>query len=276
MTPRRWSRIKEVFGVALEMPKPERPAFLDSACGGDAELRAEVERLLTESDAARLPSPARGFPTTARELAPGDMLAHYRIEAKLGEGGMGVVYKAWDQRLERAVAVKTIRSVYERDDARKRLWHEARALARVSHPNVCQVFDADEDGETLFLAMELLEGQSLADRLASGPLDASETARIARQILAALAALHGLGIVHRDLKPSNVFLTPHGVKLLDFGLARSTGASLSAGGPSAPTATNLTVPRNGSRHAMLHVARASQRRGGRPGLRHFRRRLHPV
>jgi serine/threonine protein kinase len=242
MTPQRWSRIKEVVGVALETPEPERPAFLDSACGGDAELRAEVERLLTESDAPILPSPASGFLNAARELAPGDTVAHYRIEAKLGEGGMGVVYKAWDQRLERAVAIKTLRGVGEGEEARRRLWHEARSLARVSHPNVCQVFDADEDGETLFLAMELLEGQSLAGRLASGPLGASDTAPIARQILAALDALHGLGIVHRDLKPSNVFLTPHGVKLLDFGLARLTSAPLSAGGPSAPTATNLTVP----------------------------------
>ena len=155
---------------------------------------------------------------------------------------MGVVYKAWDERLERAVAIKTIRGRRERDEARKRLWHEARSLARVSHPNVCQVFDADEDGETLFLVLELLEGQSLAGRLASGPLPISETVRIARQVLAALDALHGLGIVHRDLKPSNVFLTPHGVKLLDFGLARSTGTSLSAAGRGVPTVTNLTAP----------------------------------
>jgi len=169
-------------------------------------------------------------------------IGHYRIVRKIGEGGMGVVYEAWDERLERAVAIKTIRGVGARDEARKRLWHEARSLARVSHPNVCQVFDADEDGETLFLVLELLEGQSLADRLAAGPLAASETARIARQILAALGALHGLGIVHRDLKPSNVFLTPHAVKLLDFGLARSTGASPPAGAGGEATVTNLTAP----------------------------------
>ena len=138
---------------------------------------------------------------------------------------MGVVYEAWDQRLERAVAIKTIRGVSERESACRRLWQEARSLARVSHPNVCQLFDAGEDGETLFLVLELLEGQSLADHLLTAPLATSETVRIVRQVLAALDALHGLGIVHRDLKPSNVFLTPHGVKLLDFGLARSTGAS---------------------------------------------------
>ena len=150
--------------------------------------------------------------------------------------------RAWDERLQRPVAIKTIRSVSETEEARKRLWREARSLARVGHPNVCQLFDAGEAGETLFLVLELLEGQSLAGRLLAGPLATSETLQIARQILTALDALHGLGVVHRDLKPSNVFLTPHGVKLLDFGLARSTGVSLPAGAACASTATNLTVP----------------------------------
>ncbi|MGB9458297.1 MAG: protein kinase [Bryobacteraceae bacterium] len=168
-------------------------------------------------------------------------IGHYRIVCRIGEGGMGVVYQAWDERLQRAVAIKTIRGG-ETAEFRNRLWREALSLARVNHPNVCQLFDADKDGETLFLVLELLEGRSLADRLAAGPLATSETVQIARQVLVALGALHGLGIVHRDLKPSNVFLTPHGVKLLDFGLARLTGNSLSASGGSAPTATNLTAP----------------------------------
>src|ERR1039458_6624217 len=175
-------------------------------------------------------------------IAMPQTIGHYRIVRKIGEGGMGVVYEAWDQRLERAVAIKTIRGVDEKEEARRRLWHEARSLARVSHPNVCQLFDADEDGETLFLVMELLEGQSLAGRLATGPLATSESVQIARQVLAALDALHGLGIVHRDLKPSNVLLTPPGVKLLDFGLARSTSIPLPADAECAATVTNLTAP----------------------------------
>src|ERR1035438_5722758 len=254
MTPRRWRRIEEVVGAALATPAPERPAFLDSACGGDAEMRAEVEGLLANGDAASSPIPAGGVLNSAGELAAGDTVTHYRIEAKLGEGGMGVVYKAKDMRLGRSVALKFIKAQFsrrwerdarvlgDRDEARKRLWHEARSLARSSHPYVCQVFDADEDGETLFLVLELLEGQSLAGRLATGPLTASEALQIARQVLAALDALHGLGIVHRDLKPSNVFLTPHGVKLLDFGLARSTGDSLSASVSVVQTVTDFTVP----------------------------------
>lgn len=169
-------------------------------------------------------------------------LGHYRIVRKIGEGGMGIVYEAWDERLERAVAIKTIRAAEGRDEARKRLWHEARSLARVSHPNVCRLFDADEDGEALFLVLELLEGHSLMDRLEQGPLSTAETVRIAGQILCALDGLHELGIVHRDLKPSNVFLTPHGVKLLDFGLARSTGPAIPSAGGNTRTLTNLTVP----------------------------------
>jgi eukaryotic-like serine/threonine-protein kinase len=150
-----------------------------------------------------------------------ETIGHYRMVRKIGEGGMGVVYEARDERLGRAVAIKTLRSSDQTEEARKRLWREARSLARVSHPHVCQLFDAGEDGETVFLVLELLDGQSLADRLTGGPLAAAETVQIARQILEALSALHGLEIVHRDLKPSNVFLTPHGVKVLDFGLARS-------------------------------------------------------
>jgi serine/threonine-protein kinase len=125
---------------------------------------------------------------------------------RIGEGGMGVVYQALDERLQRTVAIKTIRGG-ETAEVRERLWREARSLARVNHPNVCQLFDVGEDGGTLFLVLELLEGRSLADRLADGPLATSETLPIARQVLVALGALHGLGIVHRDLKPSNVFLT---------------------------------------------------------------------
>ena len=151
-----------------------------------------------------------------------ETISHYRIRRKMGEGGMGVVYEGWDERLGRAVAIKTVREASKSGDARSRLWREARSLARVSHPGICQIFDVIEDGKDLFLVLEFLEGQSLADRIASGPIATPEAVSIERQILEALEALHDLKIVHRDLKPSNVFLTRHGVKLLDFGLARST------------------------------------------------------
>src|SRR5208337_874350 len=148
----------------------------------------------------------------------------------------------WDERLGRTVAIKTVHEASKSGDARSRLWREARSLARVSHPRVCQVFDVLEDGKDLFLVLEFLDGRSLADRIASGSITTSEAVSIERQILEALEALHDLGIVHRDLKPSNVFLTRHGAKLLDFGLARSTSPALAVDADQAGTATALTGP----------------------------------
>ena len=159
-----------------------------------------------------------------------DSIGHYQIRRKIGEGGMGVVYEGWDDRLKRPVAIKTIPEELESKDARERLWREARSLARVNHPHVCQVFDVLEEGEALVLILELLDGQSLAERLLTGMIITSDALGIEREILGALQALHDLGIVHRDLKPSNIFLTRHGVKLLDFGLARATGSTF-AGDP---------------------------------------------
>jgi serine/threonine protein kinase/tetratricopeptide (TPR) repeat protein len=155
-----------------------------------------------------------------------DRIGHYRIVRKLGQGGMGVVYAAHDERLDRPVAVKLIGGLPDDQAARTRFWREARAAARVSHPNICQLYEIGEDGQTLFIAMELLQGESLADRVARGPVALCDTIPILLDILAALDALHAKGVVHRDLKPSNVFITPHGVKLLDFGLAKASDASL--------------------------------------------------
>ena len=152
-------------------------------------------------------------------------IGHYVIDRKLGQGGMGVVYAARDERLERTVALKLMSSMGDDDTARRRFWREARAAASVNHPNICQIYEIGEDGE-LFIAMELLEGEPLSARLRHGPLAVSDATAIGLAVLAALAALHARGIVHRDLKPSNVFLTAHGVKLLDFGLARPAAPEL--------------------------------------------------
>ncbi len=157
--------------------------------------------------------------TPPREGVPA-RIGRYAIARKLGEGGMGVVYEARDERLERTVAVKKMSSLVGDETARKRFWREARAAAGVNHPNVCQLYEIGEDSGELFIVMELLEGEALSERLRRGPLSVAETVPIGLGILAALSALHARAIVHRDLKPSNVFLTPHGVKLLDFGLAR--------------------------------------------------------
>jgi serine/threonine protein kinase/tetratricopeptide (TPR) repeat protein len=161
-------------------------------------------------------------------------LGRYRIERKIGEGGMGVVYAARDERLDRTVALKAIRGDSD-DTARRRLWREARTAAGITHPNICQLYEVEETEDGLFLAMELLSGEPLGVRLARGPLTAADTATISLQTLDALDALHTRGLVHRDLKPSNLFLTPHGVKLLDFGLARPMVSGLGS-----DTATVLT------------------------------------
>jgi serine/threonine protein kinase/tetratricopeptide (TPR) repeat protein len=149
---------------------------------------------------------------------------------------MGEVYRAKDTRLGRSVAIKTVRGTASDDRARARLWQEARAAASVSHPNVCQIYDIGEHGGEVYLAMELLEGESLTARIARGPLLLDETVQLALPMLAALDALHRQGLVHRDLKPSNIFLTPHGLKLLDFGLARPAYQAL------AETEARLTFP----------------------------------
>ena len=152
-------------------------------------------------------------------MVPG-RIGRYTIERKLGAGGMGVVYAARDERLQRTVALKTLSSLADDPTARKRFWREARAAASVNHPNVCQIYEIGEDDGELFIAMELLEGEVLSERLRRGALSATQAVPIGLDMLSALSALHARGIVHRDLKPSNVFVTAHGIKLLDFGLSR--------------------------------------------------------
>jgi non-specific serine/threonine protein kinase len=177
--------------------------------------RHALKEWLIGPESPGAPTPASG----AASIQP--RIGHYVVDRKIGEGGMGVVYAARDERLERPVALKLMSEMVGGDDtARKRFWREARAAASVNHPNICQIYEIGDEAGTLFIAMELLEGESLADRLERGPLLLSEAMPIAVGMLAALSALHGQGLVHRDLKPSNVFLTRHGVKLLDFGLAR--------------------------------------------------------
>ena len=149
-------------------------------------------------------------------------IGHYQITGVLGEGGMGIVYAARDERLNRSVALKMIRATLSDPAAGERLRREARAAATVNHPNICQLYDLGEESGDLYIAMELLQGEPLAARVARGPIPLGDSVDIALATLSALGALHSAGLMHRDLKPTNIFLTPHGVKLLDFGLARAT------------------------------------------------------
>ena len=171
-------------------------------------------------------------------------IGRYAIERKLGEGGMGVVYAARDERLERTIALKSLSARSADETGRRRLWREARAAASVNHPNVCQIYEIGEDTAGLFIAMELLEGEALSDQLRRGPLPVPQAVTAGLEILSALSALHARGIIHRDLKPSNVFVTPHGVKLLDFGLARpELGGALSTDADVTRTGMIMGTPR---------------------------------
>ena len=183
--------------------------------------------------------------TKSADAVSGPMrLGHYTVTRKLGQGGMGIVYEARDERLERTVALKTLPALSGDEAARKRLWREARAAASVNHPNICQIYEIGEDRSGVFIAMELLEGEPLADQLQRGSLNVAEAVSVGLEILSALGALHARGIVHRDLKPSNVFRTPHGVKLLDFGLARpELDSALSPATDITRTGTIMGTPR---------------------------------
>src|SRR5258707_3141815 len=153
-------------------------------------------------------------------LNPGQTIGHFRLTEKIGAGGMGTVYRAWDMQLERDVAVKVLRSRNGRVSERRRLRKEALALSRLNHPNIESIYSIESDGDIDFLVFELLSGCTLADRI-QGPLDKASIVTLGVQIAGAVAAAHQNGVIHRDLKPENIFLTKEcGVKVLDFGLAR--------------------------------------------------------
>src|SRR5690349_3658019 len=165
-------------------------------------------------------------------LTPGSRLGPYEITAKLGEGGMGEVYRATDSRLKREVAIKVLPAAFTADAERlARFEREAQVLAQLHHPNIASIFGLEESTNGRALVMELVEGPTLAERLAQGPIPLEESIEIASQIADALEAAHEKGIVHRDLKPANVKLAPGGaVKVLDFGLAKAMDASTGASG----------------------------------------------
>src|SRR5664279_1448953 len=210
MTPERWQQVKEVLNGALHVGGEEREAFLGRVCQRDPSLRIEVDALL-----ASAPDVVEEFlksaPPHPMQLAKGSRLGPYAIDCLVGSGGMGEVYRARDTRLGRVVAIK----VYL-EPLRARFEREARAISALNHPNICTLYDIGPD----YLVMELVEGQSLADRLKHGPLAIPQVLRYGEQIADALTAAHAQGIIHRDLKPANIMETAKGIKVLDFGLAK--------------------------------------------------------
>jgi tetratricopeptide (TPR) repeat protein/predicted Ser/Thr protein kinase len=216
MPPGRFQQIEELYHAARAKEGDARAALLATA---DPELRREVESLLAERpDGDFLDRPAVQDvsqllgDSTVTEFVAGACLGPYRLESKLGEGGMGEVYRAVDTRLGRAVAVKIAQKRFI-----ERFEREARAISSLNHPHVCTLYDVGPN----YLVMELVDGETIAARLKRGPLTVQKALEYASQILAALDEAHDKGIIHRDLKPGNIMIAKSGVKVLDFGLAKS-------------------------------------------------------
>jgi len=218
------SRAEELYHRALARPTAEREPFIDEACRGDAELLREVKTLLTfQADARQfLDEPVAEAATRPVGLVNGARLGHFQVVELIDAGGMGEVYRARDEKLGRDVALKVLPAAFSRDAERvARLEREARLLATLSHPNIEAIHGLEELDGRHALVLELIPGETLADRLARGPIPVPEALELARQMAEALEAAHAEGIIHRDIKPSNVKVTPKGeAKLLDFGLAK--------------------------------------------------------
>jgi serine/threonine protein kinase len=244
----RVARIETLYQAARTRTPVARAAFLAEACGSDDELRREVESLL-QQDGHSLGSVPSATIDHRAALVRGATMGLYRIIEPIGAGGMGEVYRAHDPKLGRDVAVKVLPRSFAADpDRRARFEREARLLAALNHPNIAQIHGLEEFGTSRALVMELVEGPTLADRIAYGRLPIAEALPIARQIADALEAAHEQGIVHRDLKPANIKVREDGtVKVLDFGLAKAleppSGAWPDRG--DSPTVTAAAMTKNG-------------------------------
>jgi eukaryotic-like serine/threonine-protein kinase len=229
MTPARLQTIKEIFHAALDCEPDQLNAFLDETCSGDEVLHANVEALLASHRQAGnfIETPVASLAASIVENGRADLLigqtiGHYKISKRIGSGGMGEVYLASDISAGRKSALKLLPTQFTGDAERmKRFQQEARAVAGLNHPNILTVYEIGEDHSSNYIASELIEGETLRQRLMRGPMQQSEVIDVAIQVASALVAAHNAGIVHRDIKPENIMLRPDGyVKVLDFGIAK--------------------------------------------------------
>ena len=244
MKPDRWSQVSQLYQAALAQDANERGRFLAKACEGDDALRREVESLLAHEGTAEGFLSAPALEMVAKVMAEDSdgslstrQIGSYQILSRLGAGGMGEVYRARDAKLGRDVAFKILPRVFTADpDRLARFEREARVLASLNHPHIGAIYGVENSDGVHALVLELIEGETLADRLTKGALPLDQALRIAIQIASALDTAHRAGIVHRDLKPGNIMLTRSGgasaaliAKLLDFGLAKANTPVVAGG-----------------------------------------------
>ena len=227
-----WSKVKSIFNSAVELGPVARADYLDKICDGDDSLRRQVEELLSSYKTDFLEPDATGRngsePADKDLLKPGDRIGRYEVVRLLGVGGMGEVYLARDESLDRLACVK----VFSADTAASRMQlerfvREAQSASALNHPHICTVYEINKDHRPPYIAMEYIEGRTLADVIASGELEPRTAIDIALQIADGLAEAHDAGIVHRDIKPANIVINKRGdAKILDFGLAKRVTAEL--------------------------------------------------
>src|SRR6266571_2135890 len=229
MTPARLQTIKEIFHAALDCEPDQLNAFLDETCAGDEGLHANVEALLASHRQAGnfietpVVSLAASIAKNGRaDVLIGQTIGHCEISKRIGSGGMGEVYLASDISAGRQAALKLLPTQFTGDAERmKRFQQEARAVAGLNHPNILTIYEVGADSSLRYIASELIEGETLRQRLGRESMQLSEAVEIAIQVAGALAAAHEAGVVHRDVKPENIMLRPDGyVKVLDFGIAK--------------------------------------------------------
>ncbi|MCC6539143.1 MAG: protein kinase [Bryobacterales bacterium] len=246
MSPEQWARVKEVFDAAVDLPPGDRLSVLDLRCAGDPALRGEVERLLRQADEAGDFLDAPAVPSL-HSLQPGELVNdRYEVDRLIGRGGMGEVYAARDRMLHgELIAIKTLQPELAQDPAMlARFQKEILAARRVTHPNVCRVFEVGvHRGGTLpYFTMELLEGETLAARIKrEGGLRAVEAIPLIRQMAEGLHAAHAAGVVHRDFKSGNVMLTGDRAAIMDFGLARAERKQAAAAASASAGDTGVSV-----------------------------------
>jgi hypothetical protein len=265
-TPSNWEKVRAIFHGALDRPLDQRATFVLEQAGDDPGVRKEVESLLAAHvEADRFLEKSSSSLETPR-LKRGTRLGAFEIVGLIGTGGMGEVYRARDTRLDRTVAIKILSPDLVSDPrGRERFEREGRVISKLAHPNICTLHDVGsataDGGEVPFLVMELLDGETLATRLARGPLPVQQALKYAAEIAGALAGAHAQGIVHRDLKPSNIMLTKSGAKLLDFGLARLRVPASADGSPPAEGAVDESLTRDGLLIGTLPYMAPEQVRG---------------